>query len=67
MSPIEIRAHLHELAHERMAAENVGLTSDPAYLADLEAEILEYRAALVGALVTGIAALRGELFGRNFG
>jgi hypothetical protein len=67
MSPVEIRSHLLELAQERMAAEHVGLTADPAYMADLEAEVLEYRLALVGALVTEIAVFRGELFGRNVG
>ena len=46
MSSLEIRAHLRELAQERMSAEAVGLTSDPAYMADLESEILEYRLAL---------------------
>jgi hypothetical protein len=67
MSPVEIRAHLLELAHERVAAEDFGLTADPAYMADLEAEVFEYRLALVGALVTEVAVLRGELFGRNVG
>jgi hypothetical protein len=67
MSPIGIRAHLLELAQERIDAEHVGLTADPAYMADLEAEFLEYRRALVGALVTEIAVLRGELFSRNCG
>jgi hypothetical protein len=67
MSPLEIRAHLHELAHERAAAEAVGLTANPAYLAGLEAEVLEYRTALIGTVVTEIATLHGELFGRNVG
>jgi hypothetical protein len=67
MSPLEIRAHLQELAQERMSAAAVGLTADAAYMADLELEVLEYRLALVGAVVTEIATLRGELFGRNIG
>jgi hypothetical protein len=67
MSPLEIRAHLQELADERSAAEAVGLTADPAYMADLEAEVFEYRTALTGTVVTEIATLHGELFGRNFG
>lgn len=67
MSSVEIRAHLLELAQERVAAEDVGLTADPAYMADLESEVLEYRLALVGAVVTEIAVRRGELFGRNAG
>lgn len=67
MSPVEIRARLLELAQERIDAEHVGLTADPAYMADLEAELVEYRRALVGALVTEIAVFRGELFARNCG
>jgi hypothetical protein len=67
MSPVAIRAHLLDLAHERIEAEHVGLAADAAYMADLEAEVLEYRHALVGALVTEIAVLRGELFARNCG
>jgi hypothetical protein len=67
MSPVEIRARLAELADERIAAEHAGLTADPAYMADLESEVLECRRALVGALVTEIAVSRGELFGRGFG
>jgi hypothetical protein len=67
MSSVLIRAHLLDLAQERMAAEEVGLTADSTYIADLEAEVLAYRGALVRALVTEIAMLRGELFGRNEG
>jgi hypothetical protein len=36
-------------------------------MADLDEEIVAYRLALVGAAVTEIAVLRGELFGREFG
>jgi hypothetical protein len=67
MSTVEIRARLLELAEERIAAERYGLTADPEYMADLESEVVEYRSALVGALVTEIATLHGELFGRNVG
>lgn len=67
MSPLEIRAHLLDLAEERVAAEQAGLTADRAYMADLETEIFQYRVALVGAVITEIASLRGELFGRNMG
>jgi hypothetical protein len=67
MSPVEIRARLLELAQERIAAEEAGLTEDAAYMADLEAEVLEYRTALVGAMVTEIATFRGQLFGRDLG
>jgi hypothetical protein len=67
MSAVEIRARLIALANERFAAEEAGLTADRAYMADLESEVLEYRRALVGAIVTEIAVSRGELVGRNFG
>jgi hypothetical protein len=63
----EIRARLVELAHERVAAERAGLDCNRAYMDDLEDEIVAYRLALVGAAVTDIAALRGALFGRQFG
>jgi hypothetical protein len=67
MSSSEIRAHLLELASERVAAEREGLDSHRAYMADLEDEIVTYRLALVAAAVTDIAVLRGELVGRQFG
>lgn len=67
MSSTDIRAHLMELAEERVAAESAGLAGNRAYMADLEDEIAAYRQALVGAAVTEIAVLRGELFGRQFG
>jgi hypothetical protein len=67
MSPTEIRAHLLELAQERVDAERAGLSANDAYMADLEDEITMYRSALVGACVTEIAVRRGELFGREFG
>ena len=67
MSSLEIRARLSDLACERVAAAEAGLTADRAYMADLEAEIREYRTALVGTVVTEIATFRGELFGRDSG
>jgi hypothetical protein len=66
-SAAEIRSHLLELAQERAAAEDAGLDTDAAYMADLEAEVLAYRVALVGAQLTDIAGLRGALYGRNLG
>jgi hypothetical protein len=67
MSAIQIRARLLELAEERVAAEQVGLDADATYMAELNAEVLAYRFALVAAQVTEIAMLRGELFGRDRG
>ena len=67
MSPNEIRAHLLELADERLVAEALGMRADGAYMTDLEEEIAVYRHALLGASVTEIAVLRGVLFGRDYG
>jgi hypothetical protein len=67
MLPSEIRARLLQLVQERLAAEDAGLTEDTAYMADLEDEVAVCRAAYVGAAVTQIAVLRGELYGRNAG
>jgi hypothetical protein len=67
MSSTDILARLTQLAQEHVAAERAGLGSNQAYMADLEDEISAYRRALVGATVTEIAVLRGELFGRQLG
>jgi hypothetical protein len=67
MSPTEIRAHLMELARERLEAERQGLSTNRSYMDDLEEEILAYRAALVGARMTDVAVLHGMLRGRNHG
>lgn len=63
----EIQAHLRELYLERHEAEVVGLAQCRAYMADLEDEISECRAAYVGAAVTEIAIARAELDGRLSG
>ena len=67
MSPNEIRAHLLQLADERLVAEAVGMRAGGAYMTDLEEEIAACRRALVCASVIEIAVLRGVLFGRDFG
>jgi hypothetical protein len=67
MYAAKIRAHLDTLHLERLAAEAAGLTECAAYMADLEDEISEYRAAYVGAAVTEIAVARRELSGRLVG
>ena len=64
---IELHIRLKELQAERLLASSEGLAGDSAYMADLEHEIAEVRAAYVGAAVTEIAALRGELFGPQVG
>jgi hypothetical protein len=67
MYAVEILTRLLELAEERTAAEAAGLVANPVYMADLESELLEYRHAMVGAVVTDIAVSRGEQLGRNAG
>jgi len=64
---IELRVRLDELLAERRLASGEGLAADGAYMADLEHEIAEVCAAYVGAAVTEIAVLRGELFGPQVG
>ena len=64
---IELHIRLKELLAERLLASSEGLAADAAYMADLEDEIAEVSAAYVGAAVTEIAVLRGELFGPQVG
>ena len=63
----DLEEHLRVLHLERALAELKGLTEDPAYMADLLDEIAACQAAQVGAAVTMIATLRGELSGRPVG
>jgi len=63
----DVHRRLEELYAERAAATLEGLTFNPTYSADLEAEIYATRAAYVGAAVTELATLQGELSGRNQG
>jgi hypothetical protein len=59
----DVKRHLDLLHEERMLAIEIGLSADGAYMADLEEEITACRAAYVGAAVTEIAVMRGELSG----
>ena len=63
----DIHRRLEELETERMLASLIGLSTDPAYMADLRNEIDAMRDAYVGAAVTEIASLRAELSGPLFG
>ena len=63
----ELRTRLNRLQLERIEAEELGLADCEAYMSDLENEISECRAALVGAAVTEIAIARAELSGRLSG
>ena len=56
-----LRARLQELAAERAAADLFGLDRNEPYFNDLEGEIAFAQRAYVGAAVTQIATLRGEL------
>jgi hypothetical protein len=63
----EIHTHLLELQVERVLASIEGLAMDSVYMADLDGEIEATARAYVGAAVTEIAALRGELSGPQVG
>jgi hypothetical protein len=67
MSAVEVHIHLSELLVERALALVEGLSTDGAYMADLDDEIAATRHAYIGAAVTEIATLRGELSGRRVG
>jgi hypothetical protein len=67
MDALEARSQLADLELERALAETTPLARQPAYLADLEAEIEAQRAVYVATAVTEIATLRAELFGPQVG
>jgi hypothetical protein len=67
MNSTEIRARLAKLHFERIDAEELGLTENETYMADLEEEIFEWRAVLVLTAVTEAAVARAEETGRLFG
>ena len=67
MSAFELHTQLRELHAERHLAEETGVARIGSYMADLERDIARSHAAFVGAAVTEIATLRGQLSGRNFG
>jgi hypothetical protein len=67
MFAAEMHSHLKELQAERALASIEGLSSDSAYMADLDQEIAATRSAYVGAAVTEIASFRAQLSGAQFG
>jgi hypothetical protein len=67
MTALEARSQLGELEAERALAASTPLAGVDAYMADLEEEIATLRNVYVGAAVTEIATLRGELFGLQEG
>jgi hypothetical protein len=64
MTAAELHTQLRDLQAERALAETTGVAEIASYMADLERDIAESHAAFVGAAVTEIATLRGELYGR---
>lgn len=67
MFATEMHIHLQGLQAERALASIEGLTSNSAYLADLDQEIAVTRNAYVAAAVTEIATLRAQLSGPQVG
>jgi hypothetical protein len=64
---VDNRKRLEELQRERALALLTPLAREPAYMADLDEEILATEAAFVAAAVTEIACLRAQLHGRLWG
>jgi hypothetical protein len=67
MFATEMHIHLQDLQAERALASIEGLAGNAAYMADLDREIAATRSAYVGAAVTEIATLRGQLSGPQVG
>ncbi|MFA9269395.1 MAG: hypothetical protein ACEQSX_01365 [Baekduiaceae bacterium] len=66
-SAADIRERLDLLVAERALAAFEGLADDPLYEADLDDEIIATKSAYIGAAVTEIASLRGQLSGPLMG
>jgi hypothetical protein len=64
MTASELHTQLLELQAERALAHDTGVAEIASYMADLERDIARSHAAFVGAAVTEIATLRGQLSGR---
>lgn len=64
VSAVEVLSYLTRLQLERVEARAVGLDECDTYMAELQDEIEHCRSVFVGAAVTEIAVLRGELSGR---
>jgi hypothetical protein len=64
MTASELHIQLRELQAERALARDTGVAEIASYMDDLERDIARSHAAFVGAAVTEIATLRGQLFGR---
>jgi hypothetical protein len=64
---VDTRRRLEELHRERVLAGMTPLASEPAYMADLEEDIVITEAAYVAAVITEIASLRARLSGEQWG
>ena len=67
VSAVEILAYLNRLQVERFEAKLVGLGNCATYMSELDDEITHCRSVFVGAAVTEIAVLRGQLSGQQCG
>lgn len=67
MFATDMHIHLKSLQAERALASIEGLAGESAYMADLDEEIAATQSAYVGAAVTEIAGLRGQLWGKQHG
>jgi hypothetical protein len=67
MNSADIRVQLTRLRLERIDADEVGLSRNDNYMADLEQEIAECHAVLTLTAVTEMAVAEAEVSGRRFG
>jgi hypothetical protein len=66
-SAVDVKAHMDLLHTERAIALTTPLRDDPAYMADLDEEIIATRHAWISSAVLEIARLREELGGAEQG
>ena len=67
MNSADIRVQLTRLRLELIDADEVGLSHNDDYMADLEQEIAECHAVLTLTAVTEMAVAEAEVSGRRFG
>jgi hypothetical protein len=67
MNSADMRVQLTRLHLERIGADEVGLSRNEDYMADLEQEIAECHAVLTLTAVTEMAVAKAEVSGRQFG
>jgi hypothetical protein len=66
-SAVDVKKHLELLHTERAMALSTPLRDEPAYLADLDEEILSTRHAWISSAVLEIARFREEIAGPQHG